>query len=174
LRASRSINCVLQSSCKTFIIPWVHAGYELAIVISYPTCVRSCQGGGSHVARLNFKMSRAGVYKCLSLMYCRLCRHWRNLAEGGCLLSRFHFTRCCYFLGHVACQNLPLQDLKCEWNNCFIKFTSTKYWEFFPTLFVKITYCQLVFNFEQTRTITTFGEHGTMAHIPWWLSQWEL
>ena len=35
--------------------------------------------------------------------YCRLCRHCRNLAEGGCLLSRFHFTRCRYFLGHVAC-----------------------------------------------------------------------
>ena len=22
------------------------------------------------------------------------------------------------------------------------------------------------FNFEQTRTVTVFGEHGTMAHIP--------
>ena len=43
--------------------------------------------------------------------YCRLCRHCRNLAEGGCLLSLFHFTRCCSFLGHVACQNLPWQDL---------------------------------------------------------------
>ena len=29
--------------------------------------------------------------------YCRLCRHCRNLAKGGCLLSRFHFTRCHYF-----------------------------------------------------------------------------
>jgi len=26
------------------------------------------RGGGSHVARLNFKMSRVGVYKCLSLI----------------------------------------------------------------------------------------------------------
>ena len=43
--------------------------------------------------------------------YCRLCRHCRNLAEGGCLLSRFHFTRCLYFLGHVACWNLPWQGL---------------------------------------------------------------
>ena len=25
-------------------------------------------GGGSHVARLNFKRSRVGVYKCLSLI----------------------------------------------------------------------------------------------------------
>ena len=25
-------------------------------------------GGGSHVARLNFKMSRVSVYKCLSLI----------------------------------------------------------------------------------------------------------
>ena len=42
--------------------------------------------------------------------------------------------------------------------------------EFFPTLFVKTTDFQLVFNFEQTRTVTIFGEHGIMAHIPWWLS----
>ena len=39
-------------------------------------------------------------------------RCMRNLAEGGCLLSRgFHFTRCRYFLGHVACRNLPWQGL---------------------------------------------------------------
>ena len=43
--------------------------------------------------------------------YCWLCRYCRNLAEGGCLLSRFHFTRCRYFLGHVACRNLPWQGL---------------------------------------------------------------
>ena len=43
--------------------------------------------------------------------YCRLCCHCRNLAEGGCLLWRFHFTRCRHFLGHVACQNLPWQGL---------------------------------------------------------------
>ena len=31
--------------------------------------LRPCQGGGgSHVARLNFKMSRVGVYKCLLLI----------------------------------------------------------------------------------------------------------
>ena len=41
--------------------------------------------------------------------YCRLCRHCCNLAEGGCLLSRFHFTPCRYFLGHVTCWNLPWQ-----------------------------------------------------------------
>ena len=44
--------------------------------------------------------------------------------------------------------------------------TPTKYREFFPTLFVKTTDFQLVFNFEQTRTVTIFGEHGIMAHIP--------
>ena len=69
---------------------------------------RPCQGWGegSHVARLNFKTSRAGVYKCVT--YCRLCRHCR---EGGCLLSQFHFTCCRYFLSHVACRNLPCQGL---------------------------------------------------------------
>ena len=48
--------------------------------------------------------------------YCRLFRHCHNLAEGGCLLSRFHFMHCRYFLGHVACRNLPWQGLtKCYW-----------------------------------------------------------
>ena len=43
--------------------------------------------------------------------------------------------------------------------------TPTKYRKFFPTLFVKTTDFQLVFNFEQTRTVTIFGEHDIMAHI---------
>ena len=38
--------------------------------------------------------------------------------------------------------------------------TPTKYREFFLTLFVKTTYFPLVFNFEQTGTVTIFGEHG--------------
>ena len=36
---------------------------------------------------------------------------------------------------------------------------------FFSTLFVKTTDFQLVFNFEQTRTVTIFEENGLMAHI---------
>ena len=44
--------------------------------------------------------------------------------------------------------------------------TLTKYREFFQTLFVKTTDFQLVFNFEKTHTVTIFGEHGIMAHIP--------
>ena len=49
----------------------------------------------------------------------------------------------------------------------FLSKTSKKqYREFFPTLFLKTTDFQLVFNFEQTRTVTIFGEHGIMAHIP--------
>ena len=45
--------------------------------------------------------------------------------------------------------------------------TPTKYREFFLTLFVKTTDFQLVFNFEQTRTVTIFGGYGTMAHMPY-------
>ena len=29
-----------------------------------------------------------------------------QFGQGGCLLTGFHFMRCRYFLGHVACQNL--------------------------------------------------------------------
>ena len=43
--------------------------------------------------------------------------------------------------------------------------TPTKYREFFATLFVKTTDFQLVFNFEQTRTVTIFGDHGIMVLI---------
>ena len=49
--------------------------------------------------------------------------------------------------------------------NVFSK-TPTKYRKFFPTLFVETTDLQLVFNFEQTCTVTLFGEHGILAHIP--------
>ena len=41
--------------------------------------------------------------------------------------------------------------------------TPTKYREFFLTIFLKATDFQLVFNFEQMRKVTTFGEHGIMA-----------
>ena len=44
--------------------------------------------------------------------------------------------------------------------------TPTKYREFLPTLFVKRSDFQLVFNFEQTRTVTIFREHGIIAQIP--------
>ena len=43
--------------------------------------------------------------------YCWLCHHCRHLAEGGCLLSWFHFTPWSYFLGHVAYRNLPWEGL---------------------------------------------------------------
>ena len=44
--------------------------------------------------------------------------------------------------------------------------TPTIYREFCPTLFVETTDCQLVFNFEQTRTVTILGDYGIVAHIP--------
>ena len=41
----------------------------------------------------------------------------------------------------------------------------SKYCEFVPN-FVISTEFHLVFDFEQTRTVTIIGEHGIMAHIP--------
>ena len=41
----------------------------------------------------------------------------------------------------------------------------TKCQEFFPK-FVISTEFHLVFDFEQTRTVTIVGEHGIMAYIP--------
>ena len=45
--------------------------------------------------------------------------------------------------------------------------TPTEYRKFFPTLFLKTTDFQLVFNFERTRTVTIFGKYGIMALIQW-------
>ena len=42
----------------------------------------------------------------------------------------------------------------------------TKYRKFFPTLFIYTTNFQLLFNFEQTRTVAIFGDNGVIAHIP--------
>ena len=39
--------------------------------------------------------------------------------------------------------------------------TPTKYREFFLILFVKTTDFQVVFNFDQTHTVTIFAEHGS-------------
>ena len=70
--------------------------------------------------------------------YCRLCRHCRYLAEGGCLLSRFHFTRCCHFLGHVAFRNLPWQGLmyRNPPSQLFFQFTIImrgRWWSIIPS-----------------------------------------
>ena len=47
----------------------LHTLPVIFIGISFFTLRRPCRGGGgSHVACLNFKMSRVGVYKCLSLI----------------------------------------------------------------------------------------------------------
>ena len=48
--------------------------------------------------------------------------------------------------------------------------TPTKDRKFFPTLFVNTTDFQLAFNFEQTSTVTIFGEHGIVAHILYYYS----
>ena len=66
-------------------------------------------GWGSHVARLNFKMSCVTVINA-----CHLLSALASLSQfgrGRLSLLRFHFTHCRYFLSHVACQNLPWQGL---------------------------------------------------------------
>ena len=52
--------------------------------------------GGSHVARVNFKMSCVSVYKCLSFIvgFAITVAIWSREVVS----LRFHFTRCGYFL----------------------------------------------------------------------------
>ena len=73
-------------------------------------------GGGCHVACLNFKRSRVGA---LSMFHVAVTVAVGNLKKG-CRLSPFHFKCCRYFLGHVACRNLPWQSLVdiCKNANC--------------------------------------------------------
>ena len=85
--------------------------FEMAHFIRAVTKEALLGEGGSHVTHLNFKRSRVGIYKCLSLIvgFAVTVTIWQR--KLGCLLSRFHFTRCRYFLSHVACRNLPWQGL---------------------------------------------------------------
>ena len=62
---------------------------------------------------------------------------------------------------------------KCEWTNCFFK-NAHKILRILPNFICKNNQFSACFNFDQTCTVTIFGEHGIMAHIPWWLSQSEL
>ena len=55
----------------------------------------------------------------------------------------------------------------------FIKNTH-KVSKILPPFICKTNNFQLVVNFEQTHTVTIFGEHGIMAYILLWLSQSEL
>ena len=105
----------------------------------------------------------------------------------ACLLINNYSTSACWIwdgtkpmrgLAPIWLYSSHIQHLS-EWKNNIISFivlfkTPTKYQEFFPTSFVKTTDFQLVFNFEQSHAVTIYGEHGIMAHIPWWLSQSEL
>ena len=52
-----------------------------------------------------------------------------------------------------------------EWNNYSIK-NADKISSNLPDFICKPTDFHLVFNFEQTRTVTIFEEHGITAHIP--------
>ena len=52
---------------------------------------------------------------------------------------------------------------KRQWNDCFIK-NAHKISRILPDFIIKTTDFQLVFNFEQTRTVTIFGGHGIMPH----------
>ena len=54
---------------------------------------------------------------------------------------------------------------KRKWNNCFIK-NAHKISRILPNFICKNNQFSACFNFDQTCTVTIFGEHGIMAHIP--------
>ena len=86
------------------------------ILLIWQDSKEALPGKGSCVTCLNFQRSRAGA---LSMFHVTV-----NVAVGnlkkGCRLLWFHFKCCRYFLGHVACWNLPWQSLfktpkTCRW-----------------------------------------------------------
>ena len=120
---------------------------------------RPCQGGGgSQVARLNFKTSRVSVYKCLSLIVSfavTVTIWWREVVS----CRNFPFLRCRYFLGHVACRNLPWQclyygqfalSLGKESSHIFSKFNPFNMDTFCGPLCVHINRVWLYFSFYQS------------------------
>ena len=119
---------------------------------------RPCQGGGSQVARLNFKTSCFSVYKCLSLIVSfavTVTIWWREVVS----CRNFPFLRCRYFLGHVACRNLPWQclyygqfalSLGKESSHIFSKFNPFNTDTFCGPLRVHINRVWLYFSFYQS------------------------
>ena len=61
-------------------------------------------GGGSHAARLKFKTSCVGVYKCLSLIV--------GFAVTVAIWPREVVSWRDFILRTVTCQNLPWQGLR--------------------------------------------------------------
>ena len=57
--------------------------------------------------KLAQKHMKSPFFVVNSRPYC----HCRSFVEKSCLLSQIYFMRCRYFLGHVACRNLPWQGL---------------------------------------------------------------
>ena len=96
-----------QEETRTLFIPHTEKKtLKMTIVL-----MRHCQGGGG------WPMSPVWILKRLVSVFINACHlssalpSLSQFAEGGCLLSRFHFTRCRQFLDHVACRNLPRQGL---------------------------------------------------------------
>ncbi len=91
--------------------------------------MRPCQGGSS-VACLNLKMSRASVLSHFTLLsVVELKENCLSLSEfnffqKGCRLSRFYFMCCRYFLDDFACWNLPWQGIIGE-NHHFLSWPIT-------------------------------------------------
>ena len=108
------------------------------------------------------------IFPCVlnSFLWVCNCRTFTHVKKLLTIIPRVH-------IGYELAQCQPLMSF---WLAIIISYptsasgiivllkTSTKYREFFPTLFVKTTDFELVFNFEQMRTVTIFGEHGIMAH----------
>ena len=57
--------------------------------------------------KLAQKHMKSPFFVVNSRPYC----HCRSFVEKSCLLLQIYFMRCRYFLGHVACRNLPWQGL---------------------------------------------------------------
>ena len=82
--------------------------FDFGSIFAYP--LKGALSELYYVARLNFKTSCVGVYNNAFHLLLAL-PSLSQFGQGGCLLSRFHFMHCRYFLGHVTCQNLPWQGL---------------------------------------------------------------
>ena len=88
--------------------------------------LRPCQwegGGGVPCRRLNFKTSRVSVYKCLLLIV------GFAVTVAICpteVVSCLDFILCAvtYFLGNVACRNLPWQGLPVDGKGYVVGFVS--------------------------------------------------
>ena len=107
----------------------------------------------------------AAIYRRVAL------RSWRNNRLSSFVAGRGILVSCIFMCFSINFQTNSCGFFVCLFFSYKIAFSSIRVR--IKTIFFKrySILRQKKIRFELTRTLTIYGDHGIMAHIPWWLSQ---